>query len=96
MTYSSQDSIIGIENVSKAFGKSGNVAGFVAVDGLNLKVPEGQMLALSGTASMAGLPCCKAMVCVGPPLLARGPSLGSVFCTLPVPLKPQLLSLDRL
>jgi hypothetical protein len=36
------------------------------------------------------------MVCVVPPLLAIGPSFGLVFCTLPVPLKPQLLSLDRL
>ena len=52
--------------------------------------------AVAGIWSMAGLPCCKAMVWVGPPLLARPESSGSVFCRLPVAMNTQLLSLDRL
>src|SRR3972149_5707597 len=47
-------------------------------------------------ASMAGLPARRAWVWVGPPLFARGPSMGSVLLRWPVPEKPQVLALSRL
>ncbi|MFK4539720.1 NitT/TauT family transport system ATP-binding protein [Bradyrhizobium ottawaense] len=43
-----QAAIIELEDVAKVFGKSGSAAAFVAVEGLKLDVPEGQMLALLG------------------------------------------------
>ena len=46
--------------------------------------------------SIAGLPGSRAMVCVGPPLLCKGPRSGSVLFRSPVPLKLQLSSLLRL
>lgn len=48
MTQTGQRAIIDLEDVSKAFGKSGNAPAFVAVEGLKLNVPEGQMLAILG------------------------------------------------
>src|SRR3989304_3371224 len=47
-------------------------------------------------ASMAGLPESRAWVWVGPLLLARGPSLGSLLLRSPGWLKPQLAPLSRL
>src|SRR3979411_1162681 len=44
----------------------------VAMSGPQLATPE-------GTRSMAGDPASRAIVWVGPPLLARGPSFGSVL-----------------
>ncbi|MBR1256343.1 ABC transporter ATP-binding protein [Bradyrhizobium sp. AUGA SZCCT0240] len=40
--------MISLENVSKVFGKAGKAPAFVAVEGLNLEIPEGQMVALLG------------------------------------------------
>ncbi|MBR1297412.1 ABC transporter ATP-binding protein [Bradyrhizobium sp. AUGA SZCCT0042] len=48
MTEPSAKPAISLENVSKTFGKAGNAPAFVAVDGLDLEIPEGQMLALLG------------------------------------------------
>ena len=48
MTEPSAKPAISLKNVSKTFGKSGNAPAFVAVDGLDLEIPEGQMLALLG------------------------------------------------
>src|SRR3972149_5718087 len=45
---------------------------------------------------MAGLPARRAWVSVGPPLSARGPSLGSVLDRSPEPERPQVPSLSRL
>jgi len=47
-------------------------------------------------ASTAGLPKGRAMVCVGPPLDWRGPSMELVLFRTPGPLKLQELSLLRL
>lgn len=48
MTRRVEKEIISLEAVSKSFGKADGSPAFMAVDGLNLKVPEGQMLALLG------------------------------------------------
>lgn len=48
MTQSLARPVISLENVSKIFGKARKAPTFVAVDGLNLDIPEGQMLALLG------------------------------------------------
>jgi NitT/TauT family transport system ATP-binding protein len=48
MTAISFSPVISLENASKVFGKSGSSSAFVAVDRLNLQVPQGQMLALLG------------------------------------------------
>ena len=45
---------------------------------------------------MAGLPGSKAWVCVGPPLFASGPRSGLALVMSPVPVRPQLVSLERL
>src|SRR5712691_6526788 len=52
--------------------------------------------ALFGMWLMAGLPSRRASVWVGPPLSAREPRRGSVFCRSPGAVKPQVLSLLRL
>ena len=48
------------------------------------------------TASMAGLPALSASVWVGPPLLASGPSSGLTAVWSPMPVSPQVESLERL
>src|SRR5215208_5925174 len=46
--------------------------------------------------SIAWLPVPRAMVWVGPPLLANGPSKGSVLTKSPPAVNPQVLPLSRL
>jgi hypothetical protein len=48
------------------------------------------------TASIAGLPGCRACVCVRPPLFCSGPSSGLVLLRSPGPARPHVLSLLRL
>src|SRR3954469_23692742 len=45
---------------------------------------------------MAGLPGDSAIVCVGPPLLARAPSEGSVFGRSPAAVRPQSFAVSML
>src|SRR3954470_16904582 len=47
-------------------------------------------------ALMAGDPDSRAWVIVGPPLLAKAPSLGLVFWRSPSPVRPQVWPLSRL
>jgi NitT/TauT family transport system ATP-binding protein len=44
----SEDATISLEGVTKSFAKAGNEAPYIAVDNLDLRVAQGQMLALLG------------------------------------------------